>query len=121
MIGLGVPILYDTFCELKKRASRLQLFRPDAFKELTMMPEQCAKPSPICKRLDEEPTMKSRPIALRTYTTVMERYDDEDRRRTEVIRIIGKQRIQTSREQTAVLHAFYKTLITSGKLSPSNN
>jgi hypothetical protein len=65
--------------------------------------------------------MKIRPIALRTYTKVMQRYEDEDRKRTEVIRIIGKQRIQTSREQTAVLHAFYKALITSGKLSNSNN
>jgi hypothetical protein len=65
--------------------------------------------------------MKIRAIALRTYTKVMERYDDEDRRRTEVIRIIGKQRIHTSREQTAVLHAFYKALVTSGKLSSSNN
>jgi hypothetical protein len=65
--------------------------------------------------------MKIRPIALRTYTKVMQRYEDEDRRRTEVIRIIGKQRIQTSREQTVVLHAFYKALITSGKLSSSNN
>jgi hypothetical protein len=65
--------------------------------------------------------MKIRPIALRTYTKVMERYDDEDRKRTDVIRIIGKQRIQTSREQTAVLHTFYKALVTSGKLSSSNN
>jgi hypothetical protein len=66
-------------------------------------------------------TMKIRPIATETYRKVMQGYEDEDRKRTEVIRIIGKQRIQTSREQTVALYAFYKAVITSGKLPESNN
>jgi hypothetical protein len=65
--------------------------------------------------------MKIRPIASETYRKVMQCYEDEDRKRTEVIRVIGKQRIQTSREQTAALYAFYRAVITSRKLNSSNN
>lgn len=65
--------------------------------------------------------MKIRPIASETYRKVMQSYENEDRKRTEVIRVIAKQRIQTSREQTAALYAFYKAVITSGKLNSSNN
>jgi hypothetical protein len=70
---------------------------------------------------NEELTMKIRPIASETYKKAMQCYEDEDRKRTEVIRVIGKQRIQTSREQTEALYAFYKSVITSGKLNSSNN
>jgi hypothetical protein len=65
--------------------------------------------------------MKIRPIASATYRKAMQCYDEEDQRRTEVVRVIGKQRIQTSREQTAGLYAFYKAVMTSGKLNSSNN
>ena len=64
--------------------------------------------------------MKIRPIASETYRKAMQCYDKEDRKRTEVIRIIGQQRIQTSREQAAALYAFYRAVIT-GKLNNSNN
>ena len=65
--------------------------------------------------------MKIRPIASETYRKAMHCYDQENRKRTEVIRIIAKQRIQTSREHTAALYAFYKAVISSGKLHSSNN
>ena len=65
--------------------------------------------------------MKIRPIASEIYRKVMQCYEDEDRKRTEVIRVIGKQRIQTSREQTVALYAFYRAVITSAKLNNSNN
>ena len=65
--------------------------------------------------------MKIRPIASETYRKVMQSYENEDRKRTEVIRVIAKQRIQTSREQTEALYALYKAVITSGKLNSSNN
>jgi hypothetical protein len=65
--------------------------------------------------------MKLRPIAVGTYKKVMDDYDEEDRKRIEVIRAIGKQRIQTSREQAAAMYAFCKALVTSGKLNSSNN
>lgn len=65
--------------------------------------------------------MKIRPIASQTYRKVMQSYEDEERKRTEVIRLIGKQRIQSSREQSKALYAFYRAVITSGKLSHSKN
>jgi hypothetical protein len=65
--------------------------------------------------------MKIRPIASETYRRVMQSYETEDRKRTEVIRVIGKQRIQTSREQTKTLYAFYRAVINSRSLSSSNN
>lgn len=65
--------------------------------------------------------MKLRPIASETYRKAMQCYEDEELKRTEVIRVIGKQRIQTSREQTKALYAFYKAVINSRSLSSSNN
>ena len=65
--------------------------------------------------------MKIRPIASQTYRKVMQCYEDEERKRTEVIRVIGKQRIQISREQTEALYAFYRAVTTSGKLNNSKN
>ena len=57
--------------------------------------------------------MKNKSIAERTYVTVMQRYEREDHKRTRIIRTIINQRIQSSREQTAALYAFYKALIKS--------
>ena len=65
--------------------------------------------------------MKIRPIASETYKKVMQSYEDQERKRTELIRVIGKQRIQTSREQVEAIYAFYKAVIISGKLNSSNN
>lgn len=65
--------------------------------------------------------MKIRAIASETYRKVMQCYEEEERKRTEVIRIIGKQRIQISREQTAALYAFYRAVMSGGKLNSSNN
>ena len=65
--------------------------------------------------------MKLRPIALGTYKKVMQGYDEEDRKRIEVIRAIGKQRIQTTQEHTAAIYALCKALITSAKRNNSNN
>jgi hypothetical protein len=64
--------------------------------------------------------MKIRPTADRTYRKAMQRYEEEDQKRTEVIRKIVNQRIQTSREQSAALYAFHKWL-TNSRLKSSNN
>jgi hypothetical protein len=64
--------------------------------------------------------MKSRPIADRTYVAVMQRYEKEDHQRTKIIRMIINQRIQTSREQSAALYAFYKSL-TKSRMKCSDN
>ena len=64
--------------------------------------------------------MKIRPIANRTYIAVMQRYEKEDHKRNETIRMITNQRIQTSREQAAALYAFHKSL-TRSRLENSTN
>ena len=64
--------------------------------------------------------MRSRPIADRTYISVMQRYEKEDHRRTKIIRMIINQRIQSSREQAAALYAFHKCLTESRVNSSAN-
>lgn len=64
--------------------------------------------------------MKIRPIADRTYVALMQRYEKEDHKRTEMIRKIIYQRMQTSREQAAALYAFHRSL-TKSRLKSSNN
>jgi hypothetical protein len=64
--------------------------------------------------------MKIRPTADRTYRNAMQRYEEEDQKRTQVIRKIVNQRIQSSREQGAALYAFHKWL-TNSRLKSSNN
>ena len=64
--------------------------------------------------------MKNRSIAERTYITVMQRYEREDHKRTRIIRTIINQRIQTSREQSAALYAFYRAL-TRSRVNHSTN
>jgi len=64
--------------------------------------------------------MRIRPTADRTYRKVMQRYEEEDQKRAEVIRQIVNQRIQSSREQGAALYAFHKSL-TNSRLKSSNN
>jgi ferritin len=64
--------------------------------------------------------MTSRPIADRTYVAVMQRYEQEDHKRTKMIRMIINQRIQSSREQAAALYAFHKSLTKSGVKSSIN-
>jgi hypothetical protein len=64
--------------------------------------------------------MKIRQIANRTYATAMQRYEKENHKRTALIRMIIKQRTQTSGEQAAALYAFQKSL-TKSRLKSSNN
>jgi Spy/CpxP family protein refolding chaperone len=64
--------------------------------------------------------MKNRSIAYRTYVTVMQRYESEDHKRSKIIRTISNQRIQSSREQTTALYAFYKVL-TKSRINSSIN
>jgi hypothetical protein len=64
--------------------------------------------------------MKIRQIANRTYATAMQRYEKENHKRTALIRMIIKQRTQTSGEQAAALYAFPKSL-TKSRLKSSNN
>ena len=65
--------------------------------------------------------MNTRPIADQIYRKTMQCYEEEDQKRTEVLRIIVKQRIQSAREPAAALYAFYKSVTATGKLKSSSN
>lgn len=65
--------------------------------------------------------MNSRPIADQTYRKIIQRYEEEEQKRTGVLRMMVKQRLQSAREPAAALYAFYKSVTATGKLNSSSN